>query len=78
MKGLAVEVTGHGVVSHVGSAVPRMLAFKVGLTGGLSQALRVAGRVIHDRGQVVADLAVVVADGGTAIGHIRTLRDQGE
>jgi hypothetical protein len=79
MKGLAVEVAGRGVVSHVGTGALRMLAFKVGLTGGLSQALRVAGReLVHDRGRVLADLGVVAADGGTAIGHIRTLRDQGE
>ena len=79
MTGLAVQVAGQGVVSHVGTAALRMLAFKSGLTGLLSGALRVPRRqVIHDRGQVLTDLATMIADGGTAIGHIRTLRDQGE
>jgi hypothetical protein len=79
LKGLAVQVGGHGVVSHVGSAGLRALAFKTGLTGALSAALRRPRRlVVHDRGQVFTDLAVVIADGGRAIRHIRTLRDQGE
>jgi Transposase DDE domain group 1 len=79
LKGLAVQVAGHGVVSHVGTAGLRALAFKTGLTGALSSALRVPRRVVrHERGQVLSDLAVMIADGGRAIGHIRTLRDQGE
>jgi hypothetical protein len=79
MKGLAARVAGHGVVTHVGSAGLRMLAFKTGLTGALSGALAVPGRIlVHDRGQVLTDLAVAIADGGTAVRHIRTLRDQGE
>lgn len=79
MQGLAVTVGGHGVVSHVGTAALRMLAFKSGLSGELTAALRVRGRqVVHDRGQVLSDLGVMIADGGTAIRHIRALRDQGE
>lgn len=79
LKGLAVEVAGHGVVSHVGTAGLRALAFKTGLTGALSAALRVPRRLVaRDRGQVLSDVAVMIADGGRAIGHIRTLRDQGE
>jgi hypothetical protein len=79
LKGLSVQVAGHGVVSHVGTAGLRALAFKAGLTGALSSALRVPRRLVrHDRGQVMSDLAVVIADGGRAIGHVRTLRDQGE
>ncbi|WP_170321346.1 hypothetical protein [Acrocarpospora pleiomorpha] len=63
----------------MGTAGLRMLAFKSGLTGELRSALRVPGRqVLHDRGQVLTDLGVMIADGGTAIRHIRTLRDQGE
>ncbi|MFI6919970.1 transposase [Nonomuraea spiralis] len=79
MQGLAVTVGGHGVVSHVGTAGLRMLAFKSGQTIELTAALRVRGRQVrHDRGQVLSDLGVMIADGGTAIRHIRTLRDQGE
>ena len=32
-KGLDVEVGGHGVVSHAGSAATRLLADRTGLTG---------------------------------------------
>ncbi|WP_221762212.1 IS1380 family transposase [Nonomuraea sp. WAC 01424] len=79
MQGLAVTVGGHGVVSHVGTAGLRMLAFKSGQTIELTAALRVRGRQVrHDRGQVLSDLGVMIADGGTATRHIRTLRDQGE
>ena len=38
-KDLTVEVGGHGVVSHTGSAVLRLIADNTGLTGGLSRAL---------------------------------------
>lgn len=73
-----MRVAGHGVITYVGSAGLRMLVFKTGLTGALSAALAVPGRVlVHDRGQVLTDLAVAIADGGTAVRHICTLRDQG-
>jgi hypothetical protein len=43
----------------------RALVFKAGLTGALSAALRAPDRLVsHDRGQVVSDLAVMIADGG--------------
>ena len=37
---LTVEVGGHGVVSHTGSAALRLLADRTGLTAALSKALR--------------------------------------
>jgi hypothetical protein len=78
-KGLGVEVGGHGVVSHAGSAATRMLADRAGLTGALSGALARRGFTpLHDRGRVLTDLAVAIADGGTTIGEIGTLRHQGE
>ena len=78
-RGLAVEVDGTGVVSHVGTAALRLLAAKTGLTDGLSTALRRTGFLpVHDRGQVVTDLAVMIADGGEAISDITTLAHQGE
>jgi hypothetical protein len=49
-KDLTVEVAGHGVVSHAGSAVVRVLA----------------------------DTAVLIADGGRVLSDLATLRDQGE
>ncbi|MFZ0160560.1 MAG: hypothetical protein WAL50_16150 [Kineosporiaceae bacterium] len=67
------------MVSHVGSALLRLLGDKVGLTAALSKALRVRG--FHpdiDRGRLLADLAVAVADGATAIDDLKALRDQGD
>jgi len=78
-KGLDVEVGGHGVVSHIGSAATRMLADRTGLTGALSGVLARRGFVpLHDRGRVLTDLAVAIAGGATTIGEIDTLRHQGE
>jgi Transposase DDE domain group 1 len=78
-RGLGVQVGGHGVVSHVGSAATRLLADRAGLTGALSGALARRGFVpLHDRGRVLTDLAVAIADGATTIGEIDTLRHQGE
>ena len=78
-RDLRVRVAGKGVVSHVGSALLRLLGDKVGLTAALSAALRVRGFTPDiDRGRVLADLAVAVADGATGIDDIRALRDQGD
>jgi DDE family transposase len=78
-KDLAVEVAGQGVVSHTGSAMLRLLADGTGLTGALSKALRRRGfSPVHDRGRVLADTAVLIADGGTVMSDLATLRDQGE
>ena len=78
-KGLVVEVGGRGVVSHAGSAATRMLADRTGLTGGLSRALARRGFApVHDRGRVLADLAVAIADGATTISEIDPLRHQEE
>ena len=78
-KDLTVEVDGHGVVSHAGSAVVRMIADGTGLTAGLSRALTRRGFVpVHDRGRVLADTAVLIADGGRVLSDLATLRDQGE
>jgi hypothetical protein len=53
---LTVEVGGHGVVSHAGSAVLRLIADNSGLTGALSTALRRRGFTpVHDRGRVLVD-----------------------
>ena len=78
-SGLSVSADGTGVVSHVGSVALRLLADRVGLTGALSETLsrrRFTPR--HDRGRVLVDLAVALADGGEAIADIDVLRHQGE
>lgn len=78
-RDLRVRVAGKGVVSHVGSALVRLLGDRVGLTAALSKALAVRGFDPDiDRGRVLADLAVAVADGATAIDDLKTLRHQGD
>ena len=78
-KDLTVEVDGHGVVSHTGSAALRLVADRTGLTGGLSRALARRGFTpVHDRGRVVSDLAVCIADGGRVLSDLAALRDQPE
>jgi len=78
-KDLRVTADGTGVVSHVGAALLRMLADRAGLTDALSGALARRGRwPVHDRGRVLVDLAVMIADGGEAICDIDVLRHQRE
>jgi hypothetical protein len=78
-KDLRVTADGSGVVSHVGTALLRMLADRTGLTGALSRVLARPGWwPVHDRGRVLTDLAVMIADGGEAICDIEVLRHQGE
>src|SRR4029453_3777253 len=76
-SGLSVPSDGPGVVAHTGSVAVRLLADRVGLTGALSTALaRRSFRPVHDRGRVLVDLAVLLADGGEAIADIDVLRHQ--
>ena len=76
-SGLSVTADGTGVVAHAGSVAVRLLADRVGLTGGLSTALsRRSFLPVHDRGRVLVDLAVLLADGGEAIADIDVLRHQ--
>jgi len=56
-----------------------MLCDQVGLTGALSAAMARRGFTpTHDRGRVLADVAVLIAGGGEAIADIDVLRHQGE
>lgn len=78
-KGLAVEIAGHDVINHAGAAVLRVIADRTGLTSGLSRALARPGFVpIHDRGRVLADTAVLIANGGRVLSDLAMLRDQAE
>ena len=75
--GLSVSGDGTGVVAHAGSAGLRLLADRSGLTGALSAALRRRSFTPrHDRGRVLVDVAVMLADGGEAIADIDVLRHQ--
>jgi hypothetical protein len=68
---------GVGVVAHAGGLAVRLLADRVGLTGEFSSALTRRGFVPgHDRGQVLVDVATMLAGGGEAIADIDTLRHQ--
>jgi hypothetical protein len=75
---LKVTTGGRGVVSHAGARLLCDLADVTGLTEALSRAMaptkqRQRG---HDRGQVLVDLAVMLADGGKTISDLATLRNQ--
>lgn len=75
--GLSVTGDGTGVVAHAGSVATRMLADRTGLTRELSKALtRRSFTPVHDRGRVLVDVAVMLADGGEAISDIEVLRHQ--
>jgi hypothetical protein len=67
-------------VGHAGARLLSDLADGSGLTEGLSVAMAPTKqrRGGHDRGQVVVDLAVMIADGGDAISDLAVLRDQPE
>jgi hypothetical protein len=66
-------------VSHTGAVALRALADRTGLTGRLSAALARRGFVpVHDRGRILADTAVMIADGGRVMSDLATLRDQKE
>ena len=65
------------MVAHAGSAGLRLLADRTGLTGEISKALtRRSFSPRHDRGRVLVDVAVMLADGGEAIADIDVLRHQ--
>jgi len=78
LKGLQVTADGTGIVSHAGVALVRALADNTGLTAGLSKALASGRLLVHDRGQVLADLACAIADGGEVISDFRVMGDQSE
>jgi len=73
-----VTADGRGVASHAGARLLSDLADAVGLTAGLSTAMAPTKqrRRGHDRGEVLVDVAVTIADGGDAISDLAVLRDQ--
>jgi len=70
-----VEVDGDEVGSHAGNVITRMLADRTGLTDALSAAIS-RPEVTHDRGALLRDVAVSIADGATNLSGSRVLRDQ--
>ena len=76
--GIVVTTGGKGVAAHAGARLLCELADELGLRQGLSEAMAPTKkrRRGHDRGQVLVDLAVAIADGATAISDLRVLADQ--
>lgn len=77
---LLVTADGTHVVGHAGARLLSDLADATGLTQGLSAAMAPTKqrRRGHDRGQVLADVSVMIADGGDAISDLAVLRNQPE
>jgi hypothetical protein len=77
---ITVNVTadGDGLVSHAGSALLAQVADKTGLTRLLGFAVGEPGLRAgsHDRGRVIRDLAVMLADGGDCLADLRAVGDQ--
>jgi hypothetical protein len=74
-----VRADGSGLVSRAGVALLRELTDLSGLAEGWTEVLLdtyKAFPTVHPAGRVLADLAVVIADGGDALAHLATLRDQ--
>ena len=76
---VGVSADGEGLVSRAGVALLRELTVDTGLAAGWTNALLDTYKslpAVHAPGRVLADLAVVIADGGDALEHLATLRDQ--
>jgi hypothetical protein len=74
-----VVADGQGICSHVGAALLGELADRLGLTVELGRRANRGVRAgAHDRGQVLRDLVVMLADGGDCVSDLATLRDQPE
>jgi len=78
VKTLDVRADGTGLSSRAGTALLALVADRVGLTAGLSEAL--AGtrerRGGHQPGRVFCDLAVMLADGGRCVSDLAALAGQ--
>jgi len=74
-----VVADGEGICSHVGAALLSELSDRLGLTGELGRRANLGrGGGARDRGQVLRDLVVMLADGGDCVSDLATLRDQPE
>jgi hypothetical protein len=73
-----VKADGDGLVSHAGSALLAQVADRIGLTRALGVAVgeRELRAGSHDRGRVIRDLAVMLADGGDCLADLRAVSDQ--
>jgi Transposase DDE domain group 1 len=78
VKTVDVQADGTGLSSRAGTSLLALVADRVGLTGGLCDAL--AGtrerRSGHEPGRVFGDLAVMLADGGRCVSDLAALAGQ--
>jgi len=73
-RGLKVTAEGKGLVGHAGAVLLRKASDQLGLTAGLSAALRKKdSSPLLDRGTVLASLAVAIALGATSMSDIALL-----
>jgi Transposase DDE domain group 1 len=76
-----VTADAHGICSHAGVVLLAELADRLGLTQELGRRanlglVRRGGGLAHDRGAVLRDLVVLLADGGDCLSDLASLRDQ--
>jgi hypothetical protein len=76
-----VTADAHGICSHAGVVLLAELADRLGLTSELGRRAnrglaRPGGGHAHDRGAVLRDLVVMLADGGDCLSDLASLRDQ--
>src|SRR5215472_5583028 len=73
--GMKVTTGAKGVVAHAGARLLCDLSDALGLSAGLSAAMAPTKqrRRGHDRGDVLVDLAVMIADGGEALSDLAVL-----
>jgi hypothetical protein len=78
LPSLRVTPDGKGVAAHAGSRLLAEMAEVTGLVGAMSEAMAstVLRRRRHDPGQVLVDLAVMMADGGDCLSDLAVLRNQ--
>jgi len=69
-----VEAGGTGVVSHVGLHALGSFADRLGLGDTLSSAIPQRPTLLHDRGKVLVEAALVLAGGGESCADIEHLR----
>jgi Transposase DDE domain group 1 len=78
VKTVNVRADGWGLSSRAGTSLLALVADRVGLTGGLCDALEGTRerRSAHDPGRVFCDLAVMLADGGRCVSDLAALAGQ--
>jgi len=78
LPALKVTPDGKGVAAHAGSRLLAEMAEATGLVEAMSRAMAptVKRRRRHDPGQVLIDLAVMMADGGDCLSDLAVLRNQ--